>query len=145
MLLQLISTWTCRCRKENLVQNPYGQKSQRVQDQQIKQNLAKYPPTVYNPGDVVLIKADAVNKRGKLSISRTKAFLAIVRERRDILYTATLLTGPACRYLKVKVDKITSLTRAVEAGNQSKAHIESSEQYKNVMKLHRVMVFQKSQ
>ena len=88
----------------------------------IKQNLAKYPPTAYNPGDVVLIKADAVNKRGKLSISRTKAFVAVVREHRDFLYTVTLLTGPACRDLKVKVDKITSLTRAVETGKQSKAH-----------------------
>ena len=111
----------------------------------IKQNLAKYPPTAYNPGDVVLIKSDAVNKRGKLSISRKKTFVAVVREHRDFLYTVTLLTGPACRDLKVKVDKITSLTRAVETGKQSKAHIESSEQYKNVMKLHRVMVFQKSQ
>ena len=89
----------------------------------IKQNIAKYPPTAYNPGDVVLIKADAVNKRGKLSISRTKAFVAVVRELRDFLYTVTLLTGPACRDLKVKVDKITSLTRAVETGKQSKAHI----------------------
>ena len=111
----------------------------------IKHNIAKYPPTAYKPGDVVLIKADAVNKRGKLSISRTKAFLAVVREHRDFLYTVTLLTGPACRDLKVKVDKITSLTKAVETGKQSKAHIDSSEQYKNVMKLHRVMVFQKSQ
>ena len=110
----------------------------------IKQNIAKYPPTAYNPGDVDLIKADAVSKRGKLSISRTKAFLAVVREHRDFLYTVTLLTGTACRDLKVKVDKITSLTKAVETGKQSKAHIESSEQYKNVMKLHRVMVFQVS-
>ena len=45
----------------------------------------------------------------------------------------------------MKVDKIISLTRAVETGRQSKAHLESSEQYKNVMKLRRVMVFQKSQ
>ena len=92
-----------------------------------------------------MIKDDAVNKRGKLSISRTKAFLAVVREHRDFLYTVTLLTGPACRDLKVKVDKITSLTRAVETGKQPKAHLESSEQYKNVMELRSVMVFQKSQ
>ena len=110
----------------------------------IKQNLAKYPLPAYNPGDVVLIEADAVNKRGKLPSSRTKAVLAVVREHRDFLYTVTLLTGPACIDLKVKVDKITSLTRAVETGKQSKAHLESSDQYKNVVKLHRVMVFQKS-
>ena len=110
----------------------------------IKQNLVKYPPPAYNPGDVVLIKADAVNKRGKLPSSRTKAVLAVVREHRDFLYTVTLLTGPACIDLKVKVDKITSLTRDVETGKQSKAHLESSDQYKNVVKLHRVMVFQKS-
>ena len=73
----------------------------------IQQNLAKYPPTAYNPGDVALIIASAVSKRGKLSMSRTKAFLAVVREHRDFLYTVTLQTGLACRDLKVKVNKIT--------------------------------------
>ena len=68
---------------------------------------------------------------------------AVVRKHRDFLYTVTCLTGPTCRDLKVKVDNITSLTRAVETGKQSKAHLESSE-HNNVVKLHRVMVFQKS-
>ena len=107
----------------------------------IKQNLAKYPPTTYNPGDVVLIKGDAVKKPGRLTLSRPKSLLVVIREHRDFLYTVTLLTGPVSR--DVKVDKITSVTRAVETGKQSKANLESSE-HKNVVKLHRVMVFQKS-
>ena len=46
----------------------------------IKQNLAKYPPTTYNPGDVVLIKGDAVKKPGRLTLSRPKSILAVIRE-----------------------------------------------------------------
>ena len=70
----------------------------------IKVNLAKHPPTEYQLGEIVLLKADATSKREKLSISRTKAFFAVIQEHKDFLYTLTLLSGPAGRKVKVKVD-----------------------------------------
>ena len=110
----------------------------------IKDNLAKYPPTEYQPGEIVLLTADAVSKRGKLSISRTKAFFAVIQEHKDFLYTLTLLSGPAGRKVKVKVDKITSLTRAAEVGALAQNHYEGSKLYQGVEKLLSIMVSQSS-
>ena len=70
-------------------------------------------PTEYQPGEIVLLKADAVSKRGKL-FRDLKRFSLSFRNIRILLYTLALLSGPARRKVKVKVDKNSSLT--TEAG-----------------------------
>ena len=114
----------------------------------IEENLAKHPPTEYQPGEIILLKADSVSKRGgkkTLSISRTKAFFAVIQEHKDFfVYPLTLLSEPAGRKVKVKVDKITFLTRAAEAGTLAQIHYEGSKLYQSVEKLLSIMVSQSS-
>ena len=113
-------------------------------EEMVKQKLAKYPPTEYKRGQIVLLKADAVSKRGKLSVSNSKAHWAVVQDHKHFLYTVILLTGPAGRKVKVKVDKITSITRAAEMGTLPKANTGSDKKYGNIEKLLKLMVFQTS-
>ena len=95
-------------------------------------NLAKHPPTEYQPGEIVLLKADAVSKRGKL-FREIKRFSLSFRNIRILLYTLALLSGPAGRKVKVKVDKNSSLT--TEAGTLAQSHYEGSKLYQSVEKL----------
>ena len=81
----------------------------------IKENLAKHSPTEYQTGEIVLLKADAVSKRGKLIIININN-----RIERPNLRFYNLLTAP----------RTVSKTHALAARAQSSAnHVQHIEQH----------------
>ena len=94
-----------------------------------------------NTNQEKLLKADAVSKRGKV-FRELKRFWLSFRNIRILLYTLALLSGPAGRKVKVKVDKNSSLT--AEAGTLAQSHYEGSKLYQNVEKLLSITVSQSS-
>ncbi|XP_078693322.1 uncharacterized protein LOC144923020 [Branchiostoma floridae x Branchiostoma belcheri] len=96
--------------------------SREVDDIMVKKNLARHPPSLYNPGEEVLAKVPVkMSKKSVTCVVKAKIVKRyITRQRYKIEYTAQTRSG-LTKQMTVSVNSITSTTESEEIRRQEHA------------------------